>query len=386
MAGESARCSLCGNEFTFPHAPVHAGNGVGTFDPVVLAAYSRRRVRDYLYWVLLFALAPLIPGLLRDSDPRILERLKETVRAHPEVRQSVEQILENPNATLDELLKILPGKRLDADALLPRTSREHWWYATMSAISFLILVRLLFAQERERIWKLVFIALFTSTVGIAFLYALEGIFESAFRRALDPERNLFVNFFGYTVGVALCEELCKALPLLWYVRRRVRVTWQGACLWGMASGVGFGVAEGITYSAQLYNGIMGPLPYFTRFVSCVTLHAVWSASVGLTLYHCRGMVRHAVGDVLHDGVFKWNELVWPLLRILGVAMILHGAYDALLTKNMMAPALLVALLSFAWLGWQIETCREVDALREAYKARPKVLPEPPHMVKTSTSI
>src|SRR5262249_50949321 len=156
-------------------------------------------------------LVPLIPGLLRDNDPRILERLKETVRAHPEVRQSVEQILENPNATLDELLTILPGKRLDAKALLPRDSRDHWWYATMSAISFLILVRLVFAQERERIWKLVFIALFTSTVGIALIYALEGIFESAFRRALDPERSLFVNFFGYTVGVALCEEMCKVL-------------------------------------------------------------------------------------------------------------------------------------------------------------------------------
>ncbi|HEY1859355.1 MAG TPA: PrsW family glutamic-type intramembrane protease, partial [Gemmataceae bacterium] len=216
-------------------------------------------------------------------------------------------------------------------------------------------------------------------------FALEGLVESAFRRALDPERSLFVNFFGYTLGVGLCEELCKALPLLWYVRRRERATWQGACLWGMASGVGFGVAEGITYSAQLYNGVMGPEPYITRFISCVTLHAVWTASVGLTLYHCRGMVRHAVGDVLYEGVFHWSELVWPLLRVLGVAMVLHGSYDALLTKDMIAPALLVALISFAWLGWQIETCREVDDLRAAYKKRPKVA-EPPHLVKTSTSI
>jgi RsiW-degrading membrane proteinase PrsW (M82 family) len=385
MAGESAHCSLCGSEITFPSASPLTGNGLGAHPAGAVAAPSRRRIRDYLYWTLLLALLPLIPGLMRDNDPRILERLRETVRAHPEIKPRVEAIMADREATLDELLRILPGKRLDADALLARNSREHWLYATMAAICFPILVRFLFAQERTRIWQLVFIALFTSTVGIAFLFVLEGMVESAFRRALDPERNLFVNFFGYACRVGLCEELCKALPLLWYVRRRERPTWQGACLWGMASGVGFGVAEGIAYSTQLYNGIMGPEPYVSRFISCVTLHAVWSASVGLTLYHCRGMVRHAVGDVLYEGVFQWSELVWPLLRILGVAMILHGAYDAFLTKDMIAPALLVALISFAWLGWQIETCREVDDLRAAYKARPKVA-QPAHLVKTSTSI
>jgi RsiW-degrading membrane proteinase PrsW (M82 family) len=190
---------------------------------------------------------------------------------------------------------------------------------------------------------------------------------------MEPDRSFMVNFVGYTCGVGLCEELCKALPLLWYIRRRERPTWQGACLWGMASGVGFGVAEGITYSTQLYNGITGPEPYVTRFVSCVTLHAVWSASVGITLYPCRGMVRRVIGAVLFNGVFEWREITWPLLRILGVAMVLHGLYDALLTKDMVAPALLAALLSFAWLGWQIETCRERDderAMRASATSQP----------------
>ena len=80
-----------------------------------------------------------------------------------------------------------------------------------------------------------------------------------------------------------------------------------------------------------------------RFISCVALHAVWSGSVGITLYKCQELLQ---GDM------EWYEFIPPLFRILGVAMILHGLYDTLLKKDMHALALAVAVVSLAWLAWQ----------------------------------
>jgi hypothetical protein len=93
----------------------------------------------------------------------------------------------------------------------------------------------------------------------------------------------------------------------------------------------------------------------------VALHAVWSASVGITLFHSRQLVGRLVGAALFGGRLTWEEVAWPLLRVLGVAMALHGLYDALLTEQLIVPALLVALVSFGWLAWQIETGREQEA-------------------------
>ena len=65
------------------------------------------------------------------------------------------------------------------------------------------------------------------------------------------------------------------------------MTWRGACLWGMASGVGFGLAEGVLYAGQSYNGVAPAGIYLVRFASCVALHAVWSGSVGITVFLSR---------------------------------------------------------------------------------------------------
>jgi len=41
-------------------------------------------------------------------------------------------------------------------------------------------------------------------------------------------------------------------------------------------------------------------------------------------------------------------------------MVLHGLYDTLLKKDMFEIALAVAVISFGWLAWQIESRREVE--------------------------
>jgi hypothetical protein len=169
-------------------------------------------------------------------------------------------------------------------------------------------------------------------------------------------------------------------------------------LWGLASGAGFGISEGILYSENIYNGISGRDIYLIRFASCVALHAVWTASVGITLSRLHryfqplsveaevdrltgtvtGVANVAPGLAFFNpfwgaqlGVtslfFRW---VWSNVPFVAVVMVLHGLYNTFLAQEMEVGALITALVSFGWLGWQIESRREQE------KAQAATTPEP----------
>ena len=83
------------------------------------------------------------------------------------------------------------------------------------------------------------------------------------------------------MGEACHGRKWSSLPLLWRVNRAGPPPWRTACLCGFASGVGFGVAESVYYAERAFNGLAAGDTYLVRFTSCVALHAVWSATVGL---------------------------------------------------------------------------------------------------------
>ena len=192
----------------------------------------------------------------------------------------------------------------------------------------------------------------------------------SYRAALDPENGFWVSFLGFTAGVGLCEEICKAVPVVWRDCRNTDDNWRGAFLWGLASGAGFGIAEGVIYSANYYNGITGSGIYLVRFLSCVALHALWTGSVAIAIQQ----KQHWLHKAEH-----WHDLVAPVLVYIAVPMVLHGLYDTLLKKDMNGIALLVALASFGYLAFQISRLHSVDdaaasaALLREYKRRRKVM-------------
>ena len=164
----------------------------------------------------------------------------------------------------------------------------------------------------------------------------------------NPDNGFVLSFIGYTCGVGLCEEFTKAIPLLIRIKPtpgEEDPTWNSLLLWGLASGIGFGIAEGIMYSGRYYNGLEGSGIYYTRFMSCVFLHAMWAGAVGVSIY------RHQ-GDLLNAGD-NWTYFFRVVLIII-VPMTLHGLYDTLLKKDLDGWALVVALATFAWLAYQIE--------------------------------
>jgi RsiW-degrading membrane proteinase PrsW (M82 family) len=185
----------------------------------------------------------------------------------------------------------------------------------------------------------------------------------SYAAAMDPDNGFLLSLVGFTFGVGLCEEFIKAVPVFARFRNEYEMDWRGACVWGLASGVGFGVAEGIIYSSDYYNGMAGAGIYVTRFVSCVALHAIWTASVGILLWHHQDAVK---------GEMEWGDWGMAILKVQGVAMLLHGLYDTLLKREMNALALLVALASFGYLvgliQWTLKTEQPASRTRRVSRA------------------
>ena len=369
-AGESRFTPSRGRESVEP--PRRAGRPGADGAPAPTTTASASSIREYAYGLLVFALVPLAFSLLSTEKTTFEDRLGATLEgATPEQVKKVEAAFaKGEELTKDELFEALPGGKL-AGAHLPRKTVAHWVYAAIAATGFLLLVVLMFSVERSNPLHLLGIGLFTGTVGIIFLFAVQfcsqiqigrvrgrGIFLAillllafigwSYRSALDPDSNLLLSAFGFTFGVGLCEELTKALPLLIYYKRQATGGWRNACVWGLASGIGFGVSEGIMYSADSYNGVSGPSIYLVRFVSCVALHAVWAASVGIAIARTLDA---------YDEVEEGLGLALYALRVLAVPMFLHGFYDTLLKKDMNVWALVVAFASFAWFVLQVERAR-----------------------------
>jgi RsiW-degrading membrane proteinase PrsW (M82 family) len=80
----------------------------------------------------------------------------------------------------------------------------------------------------------------------------------------------------------------------------------------------------------------------------VAIHAMWAGSVGITIARTVDAYE-AVEDRIGFGLY--------VLRVLAVPMVLHGLYDTLLKKDLSVWALVIALASFAWLAFQIESAR-----------------------------
>ena len=361
--------------------------------PVALSlemSTTRSDLRRNLHWLLVIAMIPLaiaifVPGGGRDD---IEERLKKTLDlAPPDTRARVERMMKSEDPELDEVVNALPDRKL-IGAHLPRGSWVHWLYALAATVLFSSFLCLIGSLEHARIRSVLFVGLFTATVGMFFLFVVQilaaladllafagpaalvawifKLIAFSYRAATDPKTSFVLSLIGFTLGVGVCEEICKLLPLLWVYRRPTAQAWRITMVWGLASGVGFGISEGITYSSEFYNGITGGGMYVVRFLSCVVLHAVWTGSAAITLNRRQNLWRNL--DHLHD-------YLPPLVIFVGMSVLLHGLYDTLLKKEHESLALVVAILSFAWLAWQnIERHRnDVKTERKAMRLRERHL-------------
>jgi RsiW-degrading membrane proteinase PrsW (M82 family) len=285
--------------------------------------------------------------------------------------------------SLDDIFAVLPGERLSG-AFLARSSIAHWFMAAVATVAYMAFFMFLAADGSAKPRQVLAVGLFTSTVGVGFLLALQFLaaaFEGhlligfnivtllfyvvklialSYSAAADPENGFFVSFVGFTLGVGLCEELVKAFPLFWFRDTLRGAAWRGLFIWGLASGAGFGIAEGIIYSSAYYNGITGPGMYLVRFLSCVALHAIWTGSVAVFLYERRDSFDHC--DL-------WYEWITPSLVVIAAPAVLHGLYDTCLKKDFNGIALLVALVSFGYLAFLFRRLQVDDDVASDQRVR-----------------
>jgi RsiW-degrading membrane proteinase PrsW (M82 family)/DNA-directed RNA polymerase subunit RPC12/RpoP len=276
----------------------------------------------------------------------------------------------------EEIFAILPGERIPG-AFLGRNSSLHWLFAGISGAGFMILFLAMFRRFGQDIGTAIFGAAFTATAGIIMLmgfqwaaFATRGfwlrgrgivllifliikLIGFSYQCALEEGSGFVSSFMGFTLGVGICEEVCKILPVIGYLGTSKKASWQGACLVGLASGVGFGVSEGIMYSSWYYNGISTGDIYVVRFISCVALHSVWTGAGAVLLYFNQ--------DGLHGG-FNFMDIASTLGMTLGISIVLHGLYDTLLKQEMPFVALLMGVMSIAWLIYIIERQTREDGV------------------------
>jgi len=388
VAGKSVRCPACETKFAVPAArPAPTLRAVPApdqgvkpelRDPAparakppslkVRAGIARPR---FFYVLFLLGLTPLALqtfNVASESDAELEQRLQHTVASQPELVEQLEGGLESAEA----FFSMLPEGRIEG-AHLPRDTWMHWIYGLIAAATFLGLIRLLFEPGRSTMVQLLLVLALTATVGVISLIAFQWIAEASqgvwltgrsivvvlfyivkfigfsYNAALNPENGFALSFFGFTCGVGLCEELTKVIPVVILVRNH-GLDWRAACALGFVSGVGFGVAEGVMYSADMYNGLMTGDIYLTRFVSCVTLHAIWTAAASVMAAEKQDKFETNEG-------FDW---LTHLLLVISVPAVLHGLYDTLLKRDMPGYALAIAAASFVWLMFVVERARSYD--------------------------
>lgn len=125
-----------------------------------------------------------------------------------------------------------------------------------------------------------------------------------------------LNALGYILGVGLSEEFVKALPLfIIAARAKQPLIPQTMVYYGLMSGIGFGVFEGVQYQMAVNVNLDYTSAFFmniARLTSLPFLHAIWCGIAGYFIAFAKLYPKYRIS-----------------LYILAIAIpaILHGIYD-----------------------------------------------------------
>ena len=138
------------------------------------------------------------------------------------------------------------------------------------------------AQVENRLCLLCFF--FTGFIAISGLFVLQMIPPWTILYGMAKSDNFFTRFVGMLFGVGISEEFCKAAILFWLVKRPGKLMIpQTVVFYGMMSGLGFGIYEGVAYQ-QTVNRAQGvDMAYLlnvVRLTSLPFLHAIWTGIAG----------------------------------------------------------------------------------------------------------
>lgn len=338
-----------------------------------------RRIGIYFF---LLALIPLIISAFIKDKP--LPEIIDSAMENPEFQQALSHVDEAQLDAMDlkDLLNLYPGHKFPG-AFLSSDTMAHWVFALVSAGLFAGAILLIFRCSQKYFLSFILRGLFTATFGIilllgfqiaadftlgynvtgrgliVLLFYLVKLIGFSYRCASAADIGFLGSFFGYTVGVGLCEEICKVLPVLFGLKKNRNISWRFCCLVGLASGVGFGVSEGVHYSSNMYNGVLPGDIYLVRFLSCVSLHALWAGASAMLVFRNRNAL--LTSDSYLSAALRLALYCLP-------SILLHGAYNTLLKFDRPALALIPAVLAFGYFLWVFNATQKTQ--RDVEKENP----------------
>jgi len=147
--------------------------------------------------------------------------------------------------------------------------------------------------------------------------------------------NLFNHMLAFIFAIGLPEELCKALPLFVLLRKADPLPPQVMLFYGLMSGLGFGIYEGVDYQMgrNFRYASSGGDYYLLNLVRLTTLpflHAMWLILIGV-----------GVPALLHGLYNTFNQSIiglgFALLTVLALNVYLARSVEfeeALIEKNL----------------------------------------------------
>ena len=296
-------------------------------------------MRDRLRWLFPLTLLPLLLQTWQEQgEPPVRELVRKMSEKGP-------RHVQRRASTLDEIFAVLEIDKLEG-AYHSRFTSAHWVYAGLAAAGYWALIVALFPLGRANSLHLWMVGLLIGTAGVLLLFGLHRLpFVKALYDAASGDTGFVTSLVGYTLGIGVCEELIKVLPLAIVLRRGVALDVRGAVAWGLAMGAGFGVSEAVYHSSELYNGLQPGDVYVTRFVSVVALHMAWSGAAAAWLWDYR--------DDL-EGAGVWPAMLLPMVLASAGSIGLHGLYDGLLKFGGDVPAFYTAGLTFIYFFWSVD--------------------------------
>ena len=206
----------------------------------------------------------------------------------------------------------------------------YWGLALYFSVLWAVFFYYVFPAPQVTLVHSVMCFFVTGIVSITLLLLLQPIWPLNWLLPMTESHNPFARLFAFLVGVGIPEELTKALVLFVLVRRGGGMAPQSMLFYGLMSGLGFGIYEGVNY--QTGRNLLTSMGFYyllnvLRLTSLPFLHAMWT-----------GIAGYFIGFA-----YQYSQRKKGLLVIaIGVPALLHGFYD-FFSSNVIG--LFIALIS-----------------------------------------
>jgi RsiW-degrading membrane proteinase PrsW (M82 family) len=163
----------------------------------------------------------------------------------------------------------------------------------------------------------------------------------------EPNMGFVSHLIGYTFGVGVFEEFVKLFPVYFLLRKsKEPLVPQTVVFYGLMSGIGFGVFEGVVYQLTVNTDLDYGTSFFMNIarLTCLPfLHSIWA---GISSYFLAFAFLYP----------KNRHSMW-FLAIL-IPAVLHGLYD---TLGWSIPGLFVSYLGVTLLVIYLKNAKDFQS-------------------------